>query len=216
LSRHTTVPGYSLLVAIFLMTPFILASCTTTPSVATDQAERTRLHESRSEILSRLDHWVLEGKLAINDGQDGGSGRLNWEERGAWSMMEFRGALGRGAWQLLSKQNGALLKMANGEIYRADSVNQLVFDRIGWQVPVDALSWWVRGMASPGNWDDRKLDDQGRLVALQQHGWAIEFKKYRETRDLMLPMKMTARRNEHTVKLAIRSWSFEIEDNTGE
>ena len=46
--------------------------------------------------------------------------------------MNFHGALGRGAWQLNADENGAVLEWADGEIHRADTVGELLEQRLGW------------------------------------------------------------------------------------
>ena len=140
---------------ISLAFALLITACSTVPTGEIGQAERVLLYEARSGALAGAERWALKGRLAVNDGEDGGSGHLNWQKHGQNSSMNFHGALGRGAWQLNVDENGAVLEWADGEIHRASSVGELVLQQLGWTIPVNALAWWVRGLTAPGDWDLR-------------------------------------------------------------
>jgi outer membrane lipoprotein LolB len=186
----------------------LLAACSTVRPLDGEQAERQPLYEDRLARLGPIDSWTLEGRLAISDDQDGGSGFLQWRHESGDSRMDFHGALGRGAWRLEAGRNGAELEFADGRIYRADTIDALVRGQVGWKVPVDKLSWWVRGLAAPGRVERRALDEAGRLSQLDQFGWSIEYGRYGAVGDNTMPLKMTARQADRTVKLVVRKWEL--------
>ena len=160
-----------LLACLLLTSLLVLAGCSASDPLSRPDSDRVRLYEVRQNSLSQVEEWAIEGRLAVNDGEDGGSGHLNWLWRDGFSRMDFYGALGRGAWKLTSDADGVLLELASGETYRADDVKQLAERQIGWEIPVDALAWWVLGLASPGEWETRELDEDGQLQTLGQYGW---------------------------------------------
>lgn len=205
-----------LLAGVLLTILLALAGCSAPGPLSRPESERVRLYEVRHKSLGKVEEWAIEGRLAVNDGEDGGSGHLNWFWRDGFSRMDFYGALGRGAWKLTSDADGALLEMASGETYRADDVRQLAEQQIGWEIPVDALAWWVLGLASPGEWEARELDEEGHLQTLGQYGWTIEFAGYREIAEVSLPRKISARRQSREVKLAIRNWRVVGPNRDGE
>jgi len=131
---------------------------------------------------------------------------LAWAHDGQTTRMSFRGTLGRGAWQLLADSSGARLELADGTVEYAASIAELVWNQVGWKVPVEALSWWVKGLAHPDPWQTRVLDEEGRLKSLQQFGWEVDFDKYGEPSNYWLPSKLTARRGDYRVKMAVRKW----------
>jgi outer membrane lipoprotein LolB len=193
-----------------------LAGCSSVPVSDVDQASRAGLHQSRCDELLIRDQWELEGRIAINDGRDGGSGRFNWQRHGNNASMEFHGALGRGAWRLQADGSGAVLELANGEISRAASVGQLVEQALGWDIPVDALAWWVRGCAAPGDRGRRELDEHGWLMGLSQFGWEIEYGKYADTKGIFLPQKLKASQDSYVVKLLVRNWLLRADSGQDE
>jgi len=186
----------------------LLSACSAVQPTDSEQAARENRYESRLGRLSKLDAWSLEGRLAISTESDGGSGYFSWRELGDSSRMDFHGALGRGAWRLVADANGAVLELADGSSHRADTVDELVRKQVGWEIPVDTLAWWVRGLAAPGKIQRRVLDEQGKLLELGQRDWSIEYGRYRAVGGEQLPAKMTARQAEKSVKLAIRNWEL--------
>lgn len=185
-----------------------LQACTTVPTTKTTEADWLARYESRVSEFSELKAWTLEGRLAVNDGSDGGSGKLRWQEESEARRMDFHGAMGRGAWRMISTQNGAELELADGRSFQAATVGELVRGQIGWSVPVESLSWWVLGLQAPGPADARSIEEDGTLSALSQQGWGIEFDRYREVDGINMPHKITARQAEKSVKLAVRQWGL--------
>lgn len=188
----------------------LLAACASVPPYEDDptRAEKQARYEERAATLGSLERWVLDGKLAVSDGQDGGSGTLEWRNKPGLSELDFRGALGRGAWQLDIQPGYAVLNLANGESWESGDVSTLVREHVGWDVPVDALGWWVRGLAAPGRIERRDLDEAGRMTHLSQHGWNVEYERYRDFSGLALPTRVEARSGARQVKFVMRDWSF--------
>jgi len=185
-----------------------LAACSSMPASNVESASREILYESRLHELSELKQWKIEGRLAVNDGKDGGSGNFKWSSKGESNSMNFHGALGRGAWRLEADKDGAVLELADGETYQAPSVSELLEQNLGWKVPVDALAWWVRGLAAPGTSASRELNKNGQLVGLDQLGWMIKYGRYRDNDGVFMPIKMTASKDSQTLKLVVRGWNL--------
>jgi outer membrane lipoprotein LolB len=195
------------------MTLLVLAgglagACSPLPQRVSEDPAAAQAYEARSLVLAPIDQWKIRGRLAITDGEEGGSGALIWIENGGGTRMSFRGTLGQGSWLLEADGHGARLQLADGREYMAGDVAELVQAHVGWKVPVDALSWWVRGLSANGSWQERRLDEAGRITHLQQAGWEVEFGTYREHEALWLPARLTARRGSYTVKLAVREWTI--------
>ena len=187
---------------------WILPACSTLPSQDADREQQLRLYELKSQELKARNNWNLSGKLAVSNGQDGGSGKFNWRQSPDSTQMDFHGALGRGAWRLEADGDDVRIDLADGSVYTAHTIDQLVREQLGWKIPVDSLSWWVRGMAAPGSSEKRLLDDRGNLVQLAQHGWVVEFGKYRTVGGFDLPLKLTAKQADRKVKLVVRHWGL--------
>jgi len=185
----------------------VLFSCSSHQPKTFDAESAERSYQQRVDALSLLTAWDMAGKLSMDDGSDGGSGNLNWQVRDAGSHMKFRGALGRGAWQLASGPGYAELQRSDGSLVRSDSVSELVKAETGWHIPVDSLKWWVLGIAAPGTTERLELDQQGRVQVMRQDGWDISFNRYRQFGEVELPGRMDAVHGEYRVKMAVSKWS---------
>jgi outer membrane lipoprotein LolB len=184
--------------------------------VDVDLKARVNLYETRSDRLAGFSGWNMVGRLAVSNSEDGGSGHLSWKKNSSDSQMDFHGALGRGAWRLDADQEGAEIRLADGSIHRADSIDQLVRIQLGWEIPVDKLSWWVRGLAAPGEYQEWVIDEDGNLSELLQNGWTIEYGRYRTFEGISLPVKLVAHQADWKVKLAVSDWKLLEENDSNE
>lgn len=188
----------------------MLSACTGV-SVREPGGSGVEAYQERARQIAAFEQWGLAGKLSLDDGQDGGSGKLSWEAQAAGSDLDFHGAMGRGAWQLRIREHSATLKEADGTVQTAPDAMQLMHNRVGWSVPVEALAWWVRGLKAPGETGLEQLDAEGRLLSLQQHGWTVEFKRYRSVGGIDLPVRLEAQMDSYRVKLAVGRWRLGAE-----
>ena len=189
----------------WLAAALLLNACTAV-TVREAGAPGGEAYQQRAKQIVAFEEWGLVGKFSLDDGEDGGSGRLSWDVQPAGSDLGFRGVLGRGAWQLQVREHNATLKEADGTVQTAADVNELIHNRIGWSVPIEALAWWVRGLKAPGEIGHEQFDADGRLLNLQQHGWTVEFKRYRSIGEIVLPVRLEAQRDSYRVKLAVGRW----------
>lgn len=190
-----------------------VAGCATAPhseNAALDPVKSAR-YESRAVAVGSLEKWAFDGKLALSDENDGGSGKVQWRAEPGLSELDFRGAFGRGAWQLDIRPDLAILEFATGESWQAPDVSVLFRDYVGWDVPVGSLSWWVRGLVAPGSPALRTLDDDGRITMLRQQGWMVEYERYKEFSGVTMPTRFEARKGPQTVKLIMREWTFPVQ-----
>ena len=167
-------------------------------------------YQDRTDKLSAIAEWGLTGKISLDDGDQGGSGKLQWDVEPDQSELGFRGAMGRGAWHLNMRPEGAQLKLADGTEQTAADVNDLIREYVGWPVPLDALQWWARGLAAPGIIENERFGPEGLLVSLRQFGWNVDFNRYDSVGDIELPVRLKATRNNYRVKLAISRWRMDV------
>jgi len=199
-------------VGLFLLLP-ILQACTSVAvkeSPVPDKAE----YQKRAGLLHAVEDWSLVSKISLDDGDQGGSGKLRWAVEPGISELSFHGAMGRGAWNLQTGPQGAFLKMADGTEQSAADVNDLIQNNVGWPVPLDALHWWVRGLAAPGSAEYREIGPDGLLISLQQFGWNVKFTRYDSVDGIDLPVRMNATQDDYRVKLAISRWRLGRNDDS--
>lgn len=190
----------------------LLSGCKTAPVTKPGTGNQVA-YDHRAENIASVSSWNLVGRISLDDGEEGGSGRLQWVVKDDHSAIDFHGAMGRGAWHLEIDPDGAVLRLADGHEYFADGVDALVEQQIGWPIPVKALQWWVRGLAAPGAIDVQQMDADGLLIGLSQFGWQIDFNRYEPEPGVAMPVRLDARQNNYRVKLAISRWHLPVNDD---
>jgi outer membrane lipoprotein LolB len=186
-----------------------LNACTGISPKDSNRVDQTAFQDRAGKLKATVE-WGLVGKISLDDGDQGGSGRLQWDVKPGHSELDFHGALGRAAWHLQIGPDGALLKMADGTEQFAAGVGELIQDRIGWPIPLEALQWWVRGLAAPGVIENETLGPDGLLIGLRQFGWSVDFNRYGSFDGMELPVRLNARRDNYRVKLAISRWRLDL------
>ena len=201
----------SLLQRCWLFSLLIALSACTGVAVKDPGVVDYAAYEDRSSKLTAITRWGLTGKISLDDGDQGGSGKLRWDVTADRSELDFRVAMGRGAWQLKIAPQRASLKMADGTEQTAADVRDLVWEHVGWPVPLDALQWWARGLAAPGGSENEQFGPGGLLISLRQFGWDVQFNRYDSAAGFELPVRLKATRDNYRVKLAISRWRMDVD-----
>lgn len=78
----------------------------------------------------------------------------------------------------------------------------------GWNLPIDKLNYWARGLYIPQRSFIKTLNDSGLLQTLEQSNWKIEYKNYMlYNKKYPLAGKIIFRYgNNLRVTLVIKSW----------
>ena len=168
---------------------------------------------ARTLSLSRFDDWNLTGKLAVKQPSDSGTAIINhWLQSGEQYDLSLSSSfLGMGTTRLKGVPGFIELTLSNGDVYQSSDPETLVNTATGWQLPIDSLSWWIRGLPAPDG-DFRLLfDDQNRLAIIRQDGWEIRYDRWQSfISDLpSLPARVTALKDDKRVRVVIADWQRE-------
>ena len=116
--------------------------------------------------------------------------------------------------RLRQDESGALLVTADGEEYRAADLRQLALDVLGWDLPLDGLPYWVRGLTWPaGPPAQKEVDRDGRLEQLSQGGWRVSYLDWTPAGVAGLPSKLDLQGERLRMRLVVERWS--VEKNVG-
>lgn len=203
-------------IALLLAALLALGGCTTIqleplPEGMTDQPPAD--WSGRTRILSQFDDWLLSGKLAVKQPSDSGTAVINyWQQNGeSYDLALSSSFLGMGTTQLKGMPGFLELTLANGESYRSTDPETLVEAATGWQLPINNLIWWIRGLPAPDG-DFRLLfDEQNQLAIIRQNGWEIRYDRWQTfVSDLPpLPARITALKEDKRVRVVISDWQHE-------
>lgn len=175
------------------------------PATEAEQAAQA----ARSAMLAAHPRWTLQGRVALSNGRDGGSGRIDWNQDGIGYTVALSAPITRQSWRLVGGADGATLEgLGDGDRHGSDA-QALLRDATGWTIPVDALASWVRGAAAPDLPAARlQYGLDGRLARIEQAGWTIDYAAWQSQPAFgtELPGRLTAVRDQARVRLVVDAW----------
>jgi len=173
-----------------------------TPAAAVAQSAR------ETELAQRA-HWTIAARIAVSNGQDGGSGELNWQQDGdRYSFTVHAPVTGR-TWKLSGDAQHAVLEGVDPQPDEGADAERLLHDRLGWDVPLAELDAWVRGMRAAHARADVQYDEKNLPAVIEQSGWKVEYRDWFADRTPALPRKVFASRGTARVRVAIEEWNFD-------
>ena len=154
--------------------------------------------------------WSLQGRAAIRTGRQGGSARIEWLQSDLDSYsVTLSAPVTRQSWRLDVTPRGAALAGLDGGPRHGPDAAVLLREVTGWDIPVDSLRYWLRGLPAPGSPAVYRFGADNALIGLDQSGWRIGFSRAGAEE---LPFRVEAERGDSRVRLLIDEWS----DTTGE
>jgi len=152
----------------------------------------------------QVSSWSFNGKMAINDGHNSGSGRINWQVTSTGTNAQFNAALGQGNWSIFAEKDQARLTSSRNGDQFAKKAETLIFNELGWHFPWDNLQYWLRGYKLNDNLQAHSITPE----LLLDDGWKITYQKWVETAVGLLPKKIKASKDSYSVKLIIYAWEI--------
>ena len=182
------------------------------PPVQSAAAEARQI--AREDALQRQPAWSLQGRIAVSNGRNGGSGRLDWIQQGPQYDVSLSAPITRQSWRLVGDATAARLEGLEGGTREGPDAAMLLRDATGWDIPVMALANWVRGARAPdGGPANANYGLDGRLLRLEQGGWSIDYHWPLPGSDIAvnalqtLPARLDARRGAASVRLIVDQWA---------
>lgn len=175
------------------------------------EAQAAAMHAQvvREEALAARRDWSLAGRVALSNEGRGGSGRIDWRQHGDAFEVELSAPITRKGWRLVGAPGNALLEGLDGGPRAGADAAALLRQATGWDVPVQALVYWLRGARAPGSEARLEFDADGRVAGLRQDGWAIEYAGWArpDAEGPWLPGRITAERGSARVRLVVDAWA---------
>jgi len=192
----------------------ILAGCvsqpTRAPEVPVDQAQARAQDERRAALTD----WSLSGRIAVSNGKQGGSGRIDWQQSGDRYTVSLSAPVTRQSWRLSGDDSVGRLDGIEGGPREAADIEALLRETTGWNIPVRALADWVRGVgADPARFGEARVvyGAGNRPVRLTQAGWTIDYAQWQTEAAAgagpVLPARLTATQGEAKVRLIVDEWA---------
>jgi len=177
----------------------MLTACATAPRRA---APVGAAWQQRVAVLQSLEAWTLDGRAAVAAGSQGWQATLNWRELGSSAEVHLSGPLGVGAMVLKRTPAGISLNDAPP----SDAVLAQLQERLGFELPIDHLKFWLLGVPDPAGAFALERNAQDRASHLEQDSWTIDYDRYMPVDGDWLPAHLVLSREGVRVRIAVDHW----------
>lgn len=163
---------------------------------------------AHSGQLEAYDYWEATGKLALRTPGGSESANLVWRQADTETHIHLSGPLGVAPVNMHS--DGRWLEVRRGaqtstlDLRNPDEVTAAT----GWDFPLQALPYWLKGLPTPAFKLQRLEQDSltGGASLLQQDDWEVRFERYSRFENLNLPTRITITDGEAKATVLIRRW----------
>ena len=182
----------------------LLAGCA---SQAPKDPARQNWEEHHAQ-LEQLSRWIATGKLALHTTERSEAASMLWQQDGENTRLQLSGPIGFNA--MIVTSDGRSMAMRQGDTVRAWDISSpgAIARATGWDLPLQALPYWLRGMPFPGM-AVQSLEiapDTALLQALRQDDWDVLYEKYGQFDTTSLPTRLRIQRGDTSAKVIIRDW----------
>lgn len=158
--------------------------------------------------LSARDHWSLKARVAIKMPDDSLTATLNWDKNQQDFEFHLYGLLGATYAKLSQKDQMATLELPDHEPAFHENAQVLLTERLGWDFPLQSLSFWVKGLASGHPEEILSKNDNGQLSHLIYRDWSVNFSRYSNLAGYSMPEKIEVNNPALSLKIIIKNWEF--------
>lgn len=161
----------------------------------------------RESALSAQPQWRMSGRFAVSGEGEGGSGRLDWQQRADGYVIEISAPVTRRSLRLSVDRGGARLDGLEQGPMHGDDAQDLLHEATGWTLPLQPLMAWARGARARGQ-AEIEFGVDGLPLRLQQQGWQVEYRSWDTARSPALPLRVFATSGERRVRLVVDRWDL--------
>lgn len=134
---------------------------------------------------------------------------MRWRQQDDDYRIRFNAPFAMGAAEIVGNPDRVVLRTTDRGIFSAADPESLLFDAMGWRIPVSGLRSWILGIPEENEFIDKwEIDFSGRLEQLKQSGWEIDYLGYRRIGALELPVRLELENPRFRAHIRISSWVF--------
>ena len=197
-------PGCRLLLLLVVL---VLASCVSPPVRRASDAALLQVQAEREAALAAHPDWSLSGRIAISDGKDGGSGHIDWKQHGSDFDIRLSAPVTRQSWRLVREGANVRLEGLEGGTIEGNDAEALLYQALGWLVPVDALAARTRGARADAGAAKLQFGADGLPSLLSEDDWSVDYRAWDAQSDPPRPKKVFASQGDARVRLSVDSWN---------
>lgn len=156
-----------------------------------------------------IERFELNGRISMRVQKEAYPGRIRWQHAPQHDEMWFYSPIGTTLAHLRQDPTGATLVTSEGREHRAEDLRALAYEVLGWDLPLEALPYWVRGLPWPGaEAASAEHDERGRVRELKQAGWQVSYLDWVRGGSARLPSKLNLQGERLRMRLVVDRWKL--------
>ncbi len=180
----------------------LLSACASHPVLTPLRPETP--YAQRMVALQNTPRWQLDGRVAVKVDTQGWTATFVWNEAAPVAELQLSGPFNIGSMVISQSPDGLSL---NGEP-PADTVPQQLREKLGFDLPLNSLRYWLLGVPDPSTPYEILRNDQDRASRLTQVDWSVEYDKYMAIGDDVLPGHIELTRGRIRVRVVVERWKL--------
>lgn len=156
--------------------------------------------------LEKLDRYGLNGRVAVAANGQGFSASLRYRQRAGHSDLALDGPLGIGGLRVEIDGEDVEIATSRGEKLDGQAARDELERRLGFQLPLDELRWWLLGIPAPGEASVNQDGGSGEIRDFSQGGWRVSINSRAPGLGFSMPQRLTAEREGARLKLFVQGW----------
>jgi outer membrane lipoprotein LolB len=103
-------------------------------------------------------------------------------------------------------ENSLAVTNSRGEALDGEAARAEIERRLGFELPLDELRWWLLGLPAPGEVQLDAAAEGGEIRGFRQNGWHVAINSRAPALGFALPQRLTAERDGARLKLFVERW----------
>ena len=158
--------------------------------------------QTDNQHLQNLERWQLDGRLALTDDKESISVSVVWTHKRDWDEIVLVGPLAQGRLLIAVSESQVIIDDGSRSQQYNGSVNDVVTDQLGVDMPVNALKYWVLGVKDP------KQNYTEQQDGFYQNGWLVKYAEMQMIGGDKLQKKISATKDKTRIKLIVDQWDL--------
>lgn len=164
--------------------------------------------QARQKQLNNLKIWNLYSAIGVKNSQVRTSARVRWQQFDGNYILDVTSQFNIGGVKIVGDSTGVTLWRSTTNKISAQTPEKLMYQVLGWSLPIDNLRYWILGLPAPKLAYKSQFDTYNHLSYLQQQGWEISYANFISVNNIDLPTSIIISNPRLQVKVIIKKWEL--------
>lgn len=193
------------LLMVALVACAFVAGCRTAPPKTVIGPGADAPWPAQRAALEKLQRYALDGRVAVAAQGEGFSATLRYAQLPRSAHFSLEGPLGIGGMRVQFTEDDLEITTSRGTKLEGSEARAELERRLGFQLPMAQLRWWLLGLPAPGQ-AAVDADEAGQIRGFSQDGWQVSIQSRIAGLGFALPQRLTAEREGARLKLLVQNW----------